>query len=283
MKRLASFLKAKSPSLYRMAFSLHFHMQSLLQTPRYIFCILSKRPYFGPLMFSAQTWPIRAPYMKKAVASLLRKEGRFNVLEIGSWAGQSAILWATVMREHQCEGRVFCVDPWQPFASSEHTGINTTPTLMSAIARRDKIFPLFWHNVSSEGFAKKIIPLRGKSNDVLRILHPGSFDLVFVDGSHAYSDFMNDLILASPLVKEGGILCGDDLEMQLEDIDRDYAEAHCESDFITDPKTGSDFHPGVCLGVARFFKRHLLSCYDGFWMQQKNGDQWANVDLEKTV
>jgi len=286
IKRLTSFLKANLPGLYRTVFSLHFRVQSLMQTPRYLFCILSKRPYLGPLMLSAQTWPTRAPYMKEAIASLLRKEGRkesFNVLEIGSWAGQSAILWAKSMREHQCDGHVFCVDSWQPFASPENIGINTTTTLMSTIARRDKIFPLFWHNVSSAGFARTIIPLRGKSNDVLRILHPRSFDLVFVDGSHAYSDFLNDLILASPLVKEGGILCGDDLEMQLDDIDQDYAEAHCERDFITDPKTGGDFHPGVCLGISRFFKRRILSCHDGFWMQMKSGEQWTDVKLLKNA
>lgn len=199
------------------------------------------------------------------------------MLEIGSWAGQSAILWASEIARSGCPGRVFCIDPWMPFATREQVDVNAV-TIMNKIARRDKIFPLFWHNVKSSGLSQIIIPLRGRSNDLLPLLKPMSFDLVFVDGSHAYSDFISDLHLATPLVKDGGVICGDDLEIQQDEVDTAFAEHNREKDFVTDLRSGRGYHPGVCLGVAHFFKRRI-SCFDGFWIQRRTGDRWVDVHI----
>jgi predicted O-methyltransferase YrrM len=210
-----------------------------------------------------------------------RKEGRreeLRVLEIGSWAGQSAILWGTELVRSGYPGKVYCVDPWMPFADESQIGVNNGIQLMDEVARRDKIFPLFWHNVKASGLADVIVPLRCKSADFLPYLKPNSFDLVFVDGSHAYSQFMNDLALAAPLVRQSGFICGDDLELQSDEVDLSTAERDGEKDFITDPRTQREYHPGVCLGVSRFFKRKV-SVYDGFWIARKNLDHWTDVQL----
>jgi len=220
--------------------------------------------------------------MRNALARVLAKEEGdtpIRVLEIGSWAGQSAILWAGEIVRSGRQGQVFCVDPWMPFMKEEHLGGNAAVSIMDQAARRDKIFPLFWHNVKSSGLSDVILPLRGKSQDILPALAPGSFDLIFVDGSHSFTDFMTDLMLAAPLVKESGVICGDDLEMQMDEVDRTYAEANCEKDYVTDPKTGRDYHPGVCVGVSRFFQQRV-SCRDGFWLTQKSGGDWENIELD---
>lgn len=201
------------------------------------------------------------------------------MLEIGSWAGQSAILWATEIARSGHSGKVLCIDPWMPFAKKEQVGVNTAISIMDKAAQHDKIFPLFWHNVKSSGLAHIIVPLRGKSNDILPLLKSMSFDVVFVDGSHTFSDFVNDLLLAAPLVKESGIICGDDLELQQDQVDFSFMKEHCEKDFVTDPRTGQDFHPGVCLGVGHFFKKRV-SCFDGFWLLRKNGTKWEDVDIK---
>ncbi len=276
---IITWLKNASPSLYRVAFNSYFRIRAFIDMPRYILCRLTKSVYFGPVMLGAQTWKSRDPHMRKTILQELTKhrDGDFYVLEIGSWAGQSAILWATEIARSGCSGKVVCVDPWMPFASKEQIGVNSAISIMDNAARHDRIFPLFWHNVKSSGLAHHIIPLRGRSSDVLRLLRTMSFDLVFVDGSHTFSDFVSDLALAAPLVKESGIICGDDLELQQDQIDFPYAEKNREKDFLTDPTTGQDFHPGVCLGVGHFFKRRV-SCCDGFWLLRKVGDSWGDVD-----
>ena len=43
------------------------------------------------------------------------------------------------------------------------------------------------------------------------ILKEAAFDLIYIDGDHAYSQFKRDLINYSKLCKIGGVLCGDDL------------------------------------------------------------------------
>lgn len=280
---LVSGLKKRAPFLYKAAFSAYFHLKALLDMPRYLFCRAAGRAYFGPVMLGAQTWGVRDPHMRKALAlartsAQARGDTDLRVLEIGSWAGQSAILWAAELARATSSGKVFCVDPWRSFLREEVVGDNTAVSLMDRVARRDRIFPLFWHNVKSSGFADAILPLRGFSRDILPLLQPRSFDLIFVDGSHAFSDFIADLTLAAPLVKENGIICGDDLEFQLDEVDGPFAEANREKDFVADPKTGRDYHPGVTLGVARFFGGRV-ACRDGFWWMKKTGDRWENADL----
>lgn len=129
--------------------------------------------------------------------------------------------------------------------------------------KRDSIFPLYWHNVKASGLDKVIIQLRCRSNDILPLLKPSSFDFVFIDGSHGYSDSINDLQQVSSLIKESGIICGDDLEMQYDEVDLNTAEGKRERDFVTDPRTGRGYHQGVCLGVYHFFGKRIY-CRDGF-------------------
>jgi len=281
-RQAAAQLMKVSPALYRAAYSLYFRLGGILDRPRYLSCLIGKRPYFGPAMLAAQTRPTRASHMRRAIQMLIdrkKKEGgndEFRLLEIGSWAGQSAILWADELARSGYPGKIYCIDPWMPFALGTQVGVNNATQLMDNVARRDKIFPLFWHNVKSSGFANFILPLRGKSADILPCLKPNSFDLVFVDGAHAYSPFLSDLTLAAPLVRQDGFMCGDDLELQSDEVDLSIAEENKERDYISDPKTKCEYHPGISLGVSQFFQRKV-SAYDGFWITRKNSDHWTDV------
>ncbi len=70
-------------------------------------------------------------------------------------------------------------------------------------------------------------------------------------------------------------MCGDDLEAQLHEVDPVAAEANARKDFVTDPKTRKNFHPGVTLGVSQFFG--TVSAYRGFWIMRKSGNQYRPV------
>lgn len=271
----------KSPRAHRFAYTCYVQARTLLDLPRYLACRLTGNVYLGPVMLGRQTWGTRVPHMRRLVTEQLSRTDTsetFAVLEIGSWAGQSAMLWGDELRRSGRPGKVFCIDTWKPFASKEQISGSAGVASMDRAARKDKIFPLFWHNVLASGLDDVIVPLRGRSTDLLPMLRPQSFDLVFVDASHAYTDFVADLKLSAPLVKVGGLVCGDDLEHQAEEVDRNVAERDRELDFILDATRGQQYHPGVTMGIREFFGRRI-SCYDGFWVQRRTDEGWEDVVL----
>jgi predicted O-methyltransferase YrrM len=226
------------------------------------------RPYFGNYLFANQTWPMR----KNIIKNLLINEisyynGKdYKVLEIGSWAGMSTILLASVCKT---KGKVFCIDTWKACANS--------PKLMKKAVKRDKIMKMFLHNINSSRL-RNIIPIRGSSDNIAEILKPKTFDFIYIDGDHSYTQFKKDLINYSEFCKEGGIICGDDLEINPKELDMRYVFNNKEKDFIEDKKTGIYFHPGIALGIKEFFGE--VSMVNGFWFMRKNKNKWEKIILK---
>tara|TARA_B100000686_G_C16747964_1_gene950671 strand:- start:1403 stop:1804 length:402 start_codon:yes stop_codon:yes gene_type:complete len=81
-----------------------------LDRPKYIYAKLTGQPYFGGLYLASQTWPERKEYMRNAIRSELENHQRgaseFCMIEIGSWAGESAVLWANELKNLE---ESFCV------------------------------------------------------------------------------------------------------------------------------------------------------------------------------
>ena len=211
-----------------------------------------------------------------------RKQDHLQILEVGSWAGNSAILWADALKDAYAtrglgNAMVVCVDAWRPFVTAEHNlGVNVSTRIMEAALRKRKIFNLFLHNIRCSNNDDLVRPCLGTSDEMLPILRDEQFDVIFVDAAHCYSSVVKDMHNATRLLREGGVLCGDDLELQAADVDRDFAEQNKELDFATDPKTGEDYHPGVTLAVGDFFGGNV-SCFEGFWAMRKQGDGWSDV------
>jgi hypothetical protein len=101
--------------------------------------------------------------------------------------------------------------------------------------------------------------------------------MVFIDGDHAYSSVAPDIRDYAPLVTDGGHICGDDLELQMSEIDRNFARTHLDKDLVRDASTGTEFHPGVTLAAGEFFGE--VSSYAGFWLMQKTGGTWSKAVL----
>jgi len=209
------------------------------------------------------------------------KDGNARILEVGSWAGWSAIVWAQALQDcKQPNGAVVCVDPWTNYLDLT---ANRTPVYRAMVAatKRDAIVRLFYHNVRTAGHAAAVHPLRGASDCCLPLLRDGWFHLVFIDGDHSYAAAKRDLDNASRLVCDGGLLCGDDLDLQFQDLDEDHLRKNLHYDYPVDPKSKQGFHPGVTLAVWEFFGQRVSS-WDGLWAMRKVGNQWQHVDLEPT-
>jgi|CXWL01.1.fsa_nt_gi GT2 family glycosyltransferase/predicted O-methyltransferase YrrM/Tfp pilus assembly protein PilF len=250
----------------------------------YQFCREQMRPYFGRIMWASQGLPLRHVVMQELVRLETARQGAdpFHILEVGSWAGGSAITWAEALtRSHRANGHVVCVDPWKPYFDMAKRPDADVYREMSEALAKDTIYDLFLHNIAASGYTRIVLPLRGPSAVMLPALPRNYFDLVFVDGDHSYAAVLADITVAAGLIKDGGILCGDDLELQRSEIDQEYAKTQIESDYIRDPRSGQEYHPGVTLAVGELFGE--VSNVVGCWAVRKRGPGWERLDMSKVV
>lgn len=261
-------------------------MDDTIEYRHYRHCLSHNKPYFGRIMGALQGHPTRHAYMQLLVerqCSSNRKNKSFNVLEIGSWAGGSAITWANAIeRFKDRKGLVICIDPWKlyfdPSKYSDSPDSQREIYLEMADALSSgKIYDLFLHNIRTSKYNDIILPFRGSSNDILPLFGNKRFDVVFVDGDHTYASVLKDITNSARLVSEAGILCGDDLELQIPRFDLEHAKEHKDKDYILDPKTNEWYHPGVSLAVGEFLGE--VSAYEGFWAMRRRGGSWEKVEL----
>jgi SAM-dependent methyltransferase len=113
-----------------------------------------------------------------------------QALEVGSYEGRSAC-WL-VQNLLTGEGsRLLCVEPFQEYEDQERN---------------------FDHNIALAGGADKVLKLRGRSQQVLPYLSDGSFDFIYVDGSHMVLDVLQDAAMCWRLLRPGGVIVFDDYE-----------------------------------------------------------------------
>ncbi len=284
-KKTISFIKRKFPQIFYLITQSYFAVRVLQQLDRFRFwyCMVAKKPYFGVISLAGQTWEERKEYMRNLVIGEIKKRNcsSFNILEIGSWAGNSAVLWAEAIKSCGISGKVICIDPWEPyFKEDESSAINIAPLIMQRALRKERVFKLFLHNIKTSHHLDIVKPIKGLSDDVLPFLKEKYFNLIFLDGNHSYSGVKRDLVNVECLLDQDGLICGDDLDLQVGEIDLDVARKNKERNMIFDQKTKREFHPGVSLAVYDFFGSKV-SNYNGFWVMRKTENQWEKVEISK--
>jgi predicted O-methyltransferase YrrM len=218
--------------------------------------------------------PARQVFMSAAIDLLCQAGHRPpHVLEVGSYMGASALTWAYAIDTFAGGGTVTCVDTWRIDASA---GL-ASGEMDLLLRRTDGAYESFLRNVGTAPGSVKIDHHRGASADVMPKLPAAAYDLVYIDGSHFRDDVAADIRNAEPLLRDGGLLCGDDLELQAQECDLDFARRHPRHDLIDDPRTGRSFHPGVTVAVAE--RLGVVSAYRGFWIVRKAGRSYEPVDL----
>lgn len=236
------------------------------------------KPYFGRRLSSLQSPPVRYALLASVAKFALKGKKHANILEIGSWAGASTItLGAAICDLGLSEGAIVCVDSWEEYFSGEDIGLHYKA--MNAAASTGTIEKLFRHNTRVCTVENLIDIRKGASRQVLPRLKSASFDLVYVDGSHKVEDVSFDVEQAKRLVCVGGIVCGDDLEVERHHVNLD---AHKRAlgkgaDFVTDPKTGVRYHPGVTEIIAEAFDKVWKE--NGLWCVQHSQEEWIVPDV----
>lgn len=199
------------------------------------------------------------PPLREAAMIRFCKENISNpikMLEVGTWFGEgSTKIW---IRHLPPGSDLYLVDSWKPyFSENDRNSVDNIYTRMDLVPFSALVNTM--RNVFN--FEKQkdlnIYTTRGNSIEFLHSLKDNIFDLIYIDGSHYYEDVVVDIREAKRLVKNGGIVCGDDLEFLPSPSLMEKASHWKASDFH------DDFHPGVLLAVGEEFKTVQLE--EGFW------------------
>jgi hypothetical protein len=242
--------------------------------------------YFGEHLGARQGVLQRHFFMYKLACNEVRSKDThpFNVLEVGSYAGASAITWALAIKSREDRsGQVLCVDPWSNYLSEEDIASSATPDVLREMAHAlesGQVFALFDHNLRAAQVSEIVRPLRGRFSDIAASTSPESCDIVYIDANHRYEAVLTDLKNAAKLLRPGAVLCGDDLEVQWPLLDPTYCGLRVSSDLIVDPRTGQFIHPGVSKAVWDFFGKSV-SAWNGFWAMRKGTNNfWEPIELD---
>jgi len=232
------------------------------------------KPYFGRQLSAFQSPPVRYALLADLTRSVLRERAKVRILEVGSWAGASVITFGTVIQEIGIsDSEIICVDQWEKNFVPEDSSLHCKG--MNAAIANGQIQKLFHHNVNVCGLLDMVEVKKASSREVLPELESAAFDLVYIDGSHKKDDVLYDLQQAKRLVRNGGMICGDDLELIKDQIDPDAHNVALEknTDFVVDPRTGVSYHPGVTEAIAGTFE-NVWQEY-GLWWVERSGGQWS--------
>lgn len=119
-----------------------------------------------------------------------------RIVEFGSYHGRSTRALADNSPE---DATIWAVDPWN--------GEYLTEDGVVMMDVNSYCMPAFLYNLRDHIDSGKVIPVRRKSQ-YFELHEP--VDMVFIDGDHRFDSCYADILRASNLLKDGGILCGHD-------------------------------------------------------------------------
>lgn len=235
---------------------------------KYYAAIILKKPYWGQLYGGGGYNPNQSKgiLLKKAVQIC----GGTKCLEIGSWTGGSSMIMGNELKRIG-KGILYCVDTWKGAPNYDAERYDRERNALN----RDWVYKTFLRNIKVSRLNSYVIPIRKSSNNAIKDFPKESFDLVFIDGDHAYGQFKRDLENYKELVKVDGILCGDDLEKLLPEVDKELTVKNKEEDWLFEC---GGYHPGITLAINEVFNDQV-GVKDSFWAVRRTDTGWKKLDL----
>ena len=250
----------------------------------YKYNLFLNKVYIGGYLFSQQEIGRGRHHIIKKILNLLIKKNNSDVkkkeieiLEIGSYCGESALLFGDFLFNKNVSFKITCVDIWGPYPFKNLRGFYSKKFNANII--NGKVFNLFKHNMKKSNFHKNIIPIKGDSNKLLKKLKK-KFDLIFVDGSHSYKYVYNDIKNSIKLLNNNGFLIGDDYEQSYKQTKYLNFKKLIRNniDSIYDKKTKENFHPGVTLAVHQLLGD--IPNINGLFVQKLVNKKFINIKIK---
>lgn len=142
-------------------------------------------------------------WMKPAELHWLASQAvhRRRIIEVGSWKGRSTRALA------EGGASVIAVDTWGGTPAAPATQAEYYDEVIKHGA--DYIFGQFQENVAGLNVEPWRMPSHVAAT-ALMISYGPAFDMVFIDGDHAYDAVCDDIFAYRQLLRPGGLLCGHD-------------------------------------------------------------------------
>lgn len=147
---------------------------------------------------------------------LIEETRASTIIECGSWKGASAIHMGSILKletSPDMEFSLYACDTW--LGGIDHDLHQEEST---SVLKRERGYPMiyqqFLYNVAKAGLQQHIVPVVQTSVNAARLLraHRILAGLIYIDGSHEGMDPFFDILAYWPLLKNGGIMFGDDWE-----------------------------------------------------------------------
>jgi len=151
-----------------------------------------------------------------AFADIVQVVGATTVIEVGSWEGRSAILWAEYLSERTADWLLICVDTW--LGSYEMWPRESGDWSREKLRITDgypTVFSTFASTVRRAGFENHTVALPIDSAQGMELLkrHQVTADVVYVDAAHDFLAALNDIRrareLINPVNPRSLVLCDD--------------------------------------------------------------------------
>ncbi len=198
-----------------------------------------------------QGWGSQDPNFRKLIDELQPK----LILEVGTWKGGSAIFMGEYVREKNLDCKIVCIDTW--LGAVEFLTDKNDPERYISLGLRNgypSVYYQFLANVMHQGLQDIIIPFPQTSVLAARFLMLNNIqaDMIYIDASHDEKDVYDDINNYWNILKEGGVIFGDDYD---------------------------EFWPGVKLAVNNFVIDNNLEILftDRQWIIRKPKDVLPNL------
>jgi predicted O-methyltransferase YrrM len=144
-------------------------------------------------------------FVPQFIRSIKYRGKTLDIVEVGTWKGTSAIEMANTCRELGIRARIICVDTW--LGSPEH---------FTELGNYGDLYSTFVKNVKSKGFGDVIVPLALPSLQAIEVIkrYQVSPDIVYIDAAHEYLPVKMDMEAYWDILKQDGVLLGDDYYSQ---------------------------------------------------------------------
>ncbi|MBR0671909.1 class I SAM-dependent methyltransferase [Neoroseomonas soli] len=164
-----------------------------------------------------------------------------KILEIGSFEGRATCFMLEHVLAPDAPGEVHCVDTWA--GGVEHSAL----PMEEVHARFRRNVTLLVGRLPQH---RVVIHRRTSFDAMVRLIaegHAGTFDFVYVDGSHQAPDVLEDLVLSFRLCRKGGVVICDDYFWQ--------RQKPGEEDVLDSPKLAIDSFTNLFRRRLRFLSR----------------------------
>ena len=139
-----------------------------------------------------------------------------TIVEVGTWKGLSAINMARITQDIGLETKIYCIDTWLGGFQLWDDCKESKETDLLQKNGYPQIYYQFLSNVVHCNLQDIIVPFPNTSSIGYIYLSSNQIrpQLIYIDGSHDEDDVYLDLKYYYDLLKEGGIIFGDDYDWE---------------------------------------------------------------------